>query len=461
MVLVELNFPGWVLIEMDAKKGFKDTVELQYRDCKQQVKGTKVVNLIKQKWSKKPAAMNNDTEKNKEKKFEEEFPVLQQNKNPVGKTKQKDLNRFAPLETLGNNEKQEMNMMKDKIIEDKMVKMNSKPSVEEVKVVKDKEHHTINYTTLYSNKHKRTHTSLTTFNNGSIRKRGNTRLRTILPCLQKRANKKTYGYPNHSTIDRSHNQHRLKRRNHFTRPQNLRAPLHPVSAAKKLPLIIYIHGGAFTIESAFSTLYHTHLNSLTAAAEAISISIEYRLAPEHVVLACYNDCWEALKWVEQQSDTWIKDHADLNRVFLVGDSAGANIAHNLAVRAGVDRVNLNIVGMILVHPYFEFAELGKLWMYICPGSSGVSDPRINPAAEPGLIEKIVCGKVLVCVAGSDTLKDRGVMYHELLKNSGWNGDVEIVETEGEDHVFHLFKPDCEAANKFVALLASFINQHCK
>ncbi|GKE19990.1 2-hydroxyisoflavanone dehydratase-like protein, partial [Tanacetum coccineum] len=223
----------------------------------------------------------------------------------------------------------------------------------------------------------------------------------------------------------------------------------PVSAAKKLPLIIYIHGGAFTIESAFSTLYHTHLNSLTSAAEAISISIEYRLAPEHLVPACYDDCWEALKWVEQQSDIWIKDHADLNRVFLVGDSAGANIAHNLAVRAGVDRVNLNIVGMILVHPFFVSNEPGKLWMYICPGSSGVTDPRINPAAEPGLTEKIVCGKVLVCVAGDDTLKDRGVMYYELLKNSGWNGEVEIVESKGEDHVFHLFKPDCEEANKFV------------
>ena len=145
--------------------------------------------------------------------------------------------------------------------------------------------------------------------------------------------------------------------------------------------------------------------------------------------------------------------------FFSCDSAGTNIAHNLAVRAGVDRVNLNIMGMILVHPYFEFAGPSKLWMYICPGSSGVSDPRVNPAAEPGLLEKIVCGKVLVFVAEADTLKYRGVMYYELLKNSGWNGDVEFVETEGEDHVFHLFKPDCEEANIFVALLASFVKQH--
>ena len=51
--------------------------------------------------------MNNETEKSTDKKLKEEFPVLhQQNKNHVGKTKQKDSNRFAPLESLGNNEKQ-------------------------------------------------------------------------------------------------------------------------------------------------------------------------------------------------------------------------------------------------------------------------------------------------------------------------------------------------------------------
>ncbi|XP_071717033.1 probable carboxylesterase 2 [Rutidosis leptorrhynchoides] len=229
------------------------------------------------------------------------------------------------------------------------------------------------------------------------------------------------------------------------------------STAGKLPLLIYIHGGAFAIESAFSTLYHTHLNALTAAAGVIAVSVEYRLAPEDPIPACYDDCWETLKWVEKESDTWIKEYADLNRVYLAGDSAGANIAHNIAVRAGVEGLGpgLKIVGLVLVHPYFEFGEPGKLWMYMCPGSSGVNDPRINPAAEPDLLGKLVCGKVHVCVARDDGLKGRGVSYYELLKKSDWSGDVDIFETQGEDHVFHLFKPDCEAANKFVLLLASF------
>lgn len=234
----------------------------------------------------------------------------------------------------------------------------------------------------------------------------------------------------------------------------------PTAATGKLPLVIYIHGGAFAIESAFSTLYHTHLNALTAAAAGVvAVSVEYRLAPEDPIPACYEDCWETLKWVVKESDTWIKEYADLNRVYLAGDSAGANIAHNIAVRAGVEGLaigpDFKIVGMVLVHPYFEFSEPGKMWMYMCPGSSGVNDWRINPAAEPGLLKKIVCGKVHICVAGDDRLKGRGVSYYELLKKSEWSGGVDIFETEGEGHVFHLFKPTCEAANKFVLLLASF------
>ncbi|KAL7602197.1 hypothetical protein Lser_V15G24692 [Lactuca serriola] len=240
-------------------------------------------------------------------------------------------------------------------------------------------------------------------------------------------------------------------------------PSTAATAVAKLPLLIYIHGGAFTIESAFSTLCHAHLNSVTATSGVIAVSIEYRLAPEHPIPACYEDCWEVLKWVDQAPDPWIKDHADLNRVFLMGDTAGANIAHNIAVRAGVDGTGpgLKIVGMALIHPYFEFRQPGKLWMYICPDSSGISDPRINPAAEPGLLEKIACGKVQVCVAGKDRLKGCGLSYYETLKKSDWNGDVEIMETEGRDHVFHLFDPNCEDARKLKTLLASFFQSNGK
>ncbi|MFS7979692.1 putative carboxylesterase [Helianthus anomalus] len=97
-------------------------------------------------------------------------------------------------------------------------------------------------------------------------------------------------------------------------------------------------------------------------------------------------------------------------------------------------------------------------MYICPGSSGVDDVRINPAMDPRLLEKIVCGKVQVCVGGVDKYRERGLRYYEVLKESGWGGDVDIMESEGKGHVFHLTEPDCEEANKLITLLACFFNR---
>ncbi|CAN1142561.1 2-hydroxyisoflavanone dehydratase, partial [Linum perenne] len=66
---------------------------------------------------------------------------------------------------------------------------------------------------------------------------------------------------------------------------------------KKLPILVYFHGGAFCIESAFSSSHLRYLNSLSAEAHALVVSVEYRLAPEHPLPAAYDDSWAALLWV--------------------------------------------------------------------------------------------------------------------------------------------------------------------
>lgn len=94
---------------------------------------------------------------------------------------------------------------------------------------------------------------------------------------------------------------------------------------------------------------------------------------------------------------------------------------------------------------------------MCPNTIGFNDVRINPAADSRLMS-LRCPRVLVCVAEKDNLRDRGLFYYETLKNCGWCGEIEIVETPGEDHVFHLFNPDSEKAVALMDKLASFINQ---
>jgi acetyl esterase/lipase len=105
-----------------------------------------------------------------------------------------------------------------------------------------------------------------------------------------------------------------------------------------LPLVVYFHGGAFVTESAFSPTYHRYLNALASRARVLAVSVAYRLAPEHRLPAAYDDAWVALRWTLANArsgpDPWLSRHADLTRLFLAGDSAGSNIAHNMAMRAG-------------------------------------------------------------------------------------------------------------------------------
>ncbi|KAH0452218.1 hypothetical protein IEQ34_019517 [Dendrobium chrysotoxum] len=230
-------------------------------------------------------------------------------------------------------------------------------------------------------------------------------------------------------------------------------PPNPPSTSK-LPILLYFHGGAFCIESAFSQTYHPHLTSLASRARLLIVSVDYRLAPEHPLPAAYDDCWSAVKWVFSRADPWLALFGDLRQVFLAGDSAGANIAHRMAVRAGLE--GFGFEGMALVHPYFWGSEavgsegreeswrawMDGLWRAVSGGGKGMDDAWINPAAEgEETVARLGCRRVLICVAERDPMRERGRAYWEMLKSSGWRGEVEIVETEGEGHVFHLEKAE--------------------
>lgn len=200
-------------------------------------------------------------------------------------------------------------------------------------------------------------------------------------------------------------------------------------------------------------------------ANVVAVAIQYRRAPEHPLPIAYDDAWAAIKWVASHvnsdgPETWLNKHANFEKVFLVGDSAGANIAHNMAIRVGVDGlVGVRVVGMILMHPFFgNNIQPSELLRFIFPSIKGCNDPRINPVGAGVDLASLGCSRVLDCVASTDRFKDRGVTYYEALKKSGWSGMVEIVETEGEDHVFYLFKPNCEKAKALTEKVVSFINQ---
>jgi len=63
---------------------------------------------------------------------------------------------------------------------------------------------------------------------------------------------------------------------------------------KKVPILVYFHGGGFVVDSAVSPAYHRYLNSVASKAGVLAVSVNYRLAPEHPLPAAYDDSWAAL-----------------------------------------------------------------------------------------------------------------------------------------------------------------------
>ncbi|KAJ4716343.1 2-hydroxyisoflavanone dehydratase-like [Melia azedarach] len=229
---------------------------------------------------------------------------------------------------------------------------------------------------------------------------------------------------------------------------------------QKIRLLLYVHGGGFSMQSAFAPYYHNFCSRVSAQANAIVVSVEYGLFPDRPIPACYDDSWVALKWAASHvsrngPDPWLNDHADFGKVFIGGDSAGGNISHTLAFRVGSTGLpGVKVVGVILLHPYFGGTEDDEMWLYMCPNNGGLQDPRMNPPVED--LAKLGCERVLIFVAEKDHLNAVGKNYYEKLKRSGWKGTVELVENDGEDHCFLFqnleYEKAVELTNKFVSFI---------
>lgn len=113
----------------------------------------------------------------------------------------------------------------------------------------------------------------------------------------------------------------------------------------KLPLLVHYHGGGFCDGSPQDSATYNYLTALVAEARVVAVSVGYRLAPENPLPAAYEDSVKAFRWLAggTEPDPWVSEYADLGRIFLAGDSVGANIAHYVAVQAGVSRLTVRIL----------------------------------------------------------------------------------------------------------------------
>ncbi|MEB3984190.1 alpha/beta hydrolase [Mycobacterium sp. 663a-19] len=207
------------------------------------------------------------------------------------------------------------------------------------------------------------------------------------------------------------------------------------------PVVVYFHGGGFVIGD-----LDTHDGSCrrhAVGADAIVVSVDYRLAPEHPYPAAIEDAWAATLWVAGHG---AELGADTARIAVAGDSAGGTIAAVTAQRARDDRdtVGPALVFQLLWYPSTmwdpslpSFAENAAApildvravasfsrWY---AGELDLSDPP--PGLAPGRARNLAgLAPAYVGVAGHDPLRDDGIAYGELLAAAGVPVEVHNAET---------------------------------
>ncbi len=118
----------------------------------------------------------------------------------------------------------------------------------------------------------------------------------------------------------------------------------PGGASGPLPVIVYIHGGGWVI--ADLDTYESSAMALAKKTGAIVTSVEYRHAPEFRFPAAHEDTFAAYKWTLENA---AKFGGDSKRVAIAGESAGGNMAIDVAIRARDEKVQMP-VHMLLVYP---------------------------------------------------------------------------------------------------------------
>jgi acetyl esterase len=204
------------------------------------------------------------------------------------------------------------------------------------------------------------------------------------------------------------------------------------------PVVVYFHGGGFVVGD-----LDTHDGSArqhAAGAEAIVVSVDYRLAPEHPYPAAVEDAWAATLWVAEHGP---EIGANGGRMGVAGDSAGGTIAAVMAQRAR-DHGGPRLAFQLLWYPSTLWdpsqpsftenaaapildvkavAEFSRWYA----GDVDLSAPP--PDMAPGRAVNLAdLPPAYIGVAGYDPLRDDGIRYGELLAAAGVPVEVHNAET---------------------------------
>jgi acetyl esterase len=204
---------------------------------------------------------------------------------------------------------------------------------------------------------------------------------------------------------------------------------------------VYFHGGGWVIGDLDTC--DSVCREIATLADLVVVSVDYRLAPEHVFPAAVDDCYAALLWVADNRSLLNNN----GKIGVAGESAGGSLAAAMAqisrdsagpelafqglfypvIEPTMDRDswNRNGSGYMLERPIMDW-----FWDTYCPNPADRKDPRTAPIYAEDLSG---LAPALVVTAEFDPLCDEGQAYGQALESAG--NEVATMACDGVVHDF--------------------------
>lgn len=208
---------------------------------------------------------------------------------------------------------------------------------------------------------------------------------------------------------------------------------------RRLPGLVYIHGGGWTI---FSLDTHDRLMREYAARAGVAvIGVDYSLSPEARFPQALDEIAEVVFWLRRGMDRDI----DAGRIAIGGDSAGANMALATSIRLR-EAGEPPMAGMILNYGAFDWEERASHRRYgsdrymLTPtemeefwSNYVTEEDRAHPHAKVAAASFIGLPPTFLCIAECDILADENRLVAERLAADGVEVRAELYE--GATHSF--------------------------
>ncbi|MFG1667724.1 alpha/beta hydrolase fold domain-containing protein [Streptomyces sp. Y7] len=231
------------------------------------------------------------------------------------------------------------------------------------------------------------------------------------------------------------------------------------SEEQSLPVVVFLHGGGWSAGSVDAV--DPVCRSTAARLGAIVVSVDYRLAPEHPFPAAPDDVLAALRWTREHVAEF---GGDPERIAIMGESAGGNLAAATALRARDGGIPL--VAQVLVYPavdpgsdtpslkefadgpFLSAAAGKKFWKIYLAGAP------VTPLAAPVRASLAGVAPALVLTVELDPLRDEGEQYAQALAAAGV--EVEQHRVRGLFHGTFTMGAHIPRAQELHALAAQYL-----